>query len=203
MLQSEIVPTHSAILQLREEQDIIHEAYDFLDEKRLLLAAELLRQLKQYETLQAQYETLRDEAEQTLAATIRRHGLQGTQVYPARYLEFARLPLTTRKFMGVTLIETSLDMPDDTHPDHVCHPSAEAEHCRKLFIRLTQLAAVIAGVSGNLHRLFHEYRRTERRARALENVVIPEIEQTLQEMTTLLEEMDQEDVLRVHLRKGL
>lgn len=201
MLQSEVVPTRSAILQLREEQDIIHEAYDFLDEKRLLLAAELLRQLTRYESLQAQYEALRDEAEQSLAATIRRHGLQGAQVYPAHYLEFARLPVTTTKFMGVTLVDSSLEMLEDINPGFVCHPSAEAEHCRNLFIQLTQLAAVIAGVSGNLHRLFHEYRRTERRARALENVVIPEIEQSLQEMTTLLEEMDLEDVLRVHLRK--
>lgn len=203
MLQSEIVPTRAAILQLREEEAIIHEAYDFLDEKRLLLAAELLRQLTHYETLQAQYETLREQAEQALAATIRRHGLQGTQVYPARYLDYANLPVTQQKFMGVTLIESRLDTLVDLDPGYICHPSTEAEHCRRLFLQLMQLSAVIAGVSGNLHRLFHEYRRTERRARALENVVIPEIEQMLQEMTTMLEEMDQEDVLRVHLRKGL
>jgi V/A-type H+-transporting ATPase subunit D len=201
MLQSEVVPTRSAILQLREEKAIVHEAYDFLDEKRLLLAAELLRQLSHYEELLQQFETLRQQAEQSLAATIGRHGVQGTQVYPAGYLEFANLPIKKRKFMGVVLIESSLDLPGDMNPGHICHPSPEADHCRIVFIHLTQLSAVIAGVSGNLYRLFHEYRRTERRARALENVVIPEIEQTLQDMTTMLEEMDQEDVLRVHLRK--
>jgi V/A-type H+-transporting ATPase subunit D len=44
-----MAPTRSAVLQLREEHDVVLEAYDFLDEKRLLLAAEVLRQLREYE----------------------------------------------------------------------------------------------------------------------------------------------------------
>jgi len=58
MQANEQVPTRSAMLQLREEQSIIHEAYNFLDEKRLLLAAELLRQLNQYQKLLNKYEKL-------------------------------------------------------------------------------------------------------------------------------------------------
>lgn len=202
MLTSDMAPTRSAILQLREEHDVILEAYDFLDEKRLLLAAELLRQLKDYEKKIKQYDALREKAEQALVATVQRHGLQGVQVYPGNYQENVTLFSENYSFMGVSLITTSLEIPEENVKQSACHPSPEAEQCRELFQQMVQLAAVIAGVSGNLHRLLEEYRRTERRARALENVVIPEMSHSLREMSSQLEELDQEDIVRVHLKHG-
>ena len=80
MLGNDTAPTRSAILQMRDEHAVLLEAYDFLDEKRLLLAAELLRQLAEYEDLLKQYDEVVQKAERMLVATIRRHGLQGAQV---------------------------------------------------------------------------------------------------------------------------
>ena len=48
MTATDQAPTRAAVLALREERVVVGEAYDFLDEKRLLLAAELLRQLEGY-----------------------------------------------------------------------------------------------------------------------------------------------------------
>lgn len=202
MLASDMSPTRSAILQLREEHGVILEAYDFLDEKRLLLAAELLRQLQSYEEKIIQYESLRQKAEHALVATIKRHGLQGTQVYPGQYLENAIVSTEIESFMAVSLATTSLDITEENTKHPASHPSPEAESCRDLFLDMLKLAAVIAGISGNLYRLLEEYRRTERRARALENVVIPEMSHNLREMSTRLEELDQEDIVRVHLRRA-
>ena len=54
----------------------------------------------------------------------------------------------------------------------------------------------------NLERLMHEYQRTERRVRALENVILPEIRGDLAMMEEHLDLNDQEEVIRVHtLRK--
>jgi V/A-type H+-transporting ATPase subunit D len=202
MLSSEQLPTPSALLQLHEEQGVISEAYDFLDEKRLLLAAELLRQLQRYEDLMADYEAVHLQAQQALTATVRRHGLQGTHVYPAQYLDECQIQASRRNFMGVTLTATKLLMVDEGAPTHASNPSPEAEHCRTLFLQLVDKATVLAGVSGNLYRLLAEYRRTERRARALENVVLPELEQLLRDMSNQLEELDQEDIIRMHLKHG-
>ena len=201
MLANEQAPTRSAILQLREELGVIREAYDFLDEKRLLLAAELLEQLNRYEKLLSQYEELRRRAEQALIATVRRHGLQGTQVYPAQSLENAEILVDNVLFMGVNLLKTDLKIPEDHTSSPICNPSPEAAQCRQIFLEIIKLAGTIGGVSSNLHRLSAEYQRTERRARALENVVIPEISQTLRDMATKLEEIDQEDIMRVHVRR--
>ena len=198
----EQAPTQAAVLELKEERVVVSEAYDFLDEKRLLLAAEILRQLDVYDRLTEQIDAMATDAADSLRAAVGRHGLQGLSVYPASPLVDAAIQSRQRNFMGVTLVETDIGLPasiDDDTP-MACNPSTEAEECRTSFLALLRLSAVQAGVSGNLYRLSREYRVTERRARALENVILPEIEQAMHIMTGHLEELDFEDVMRVHLQ---
>ena len=197
----EQTPTQAALLELREESVVMREAYEFLDEKRLLLAAEMLRQLEIYDQLSDRIAAITSDSARSLRDAVGRHGLQGLSVYPAISLENAAFEMRTRNFMGVTLAETELhlqDTSDDTA--RACNPSGEAEQCRASFLELLKLNAVLAGVSGNLYRLSREYRVTERRARALENVILPDIEQSMRIMTGLLEELAFEDVVRVHLQ---
>jgi len=204
MIGPEQAPTRAAVLELRQERSVVSEAYDFLDEKRLLLAAELLRQLDAYQRLQATLESLAGQARRRLIAAVERHGLQGLSVYPAVRLAGMHLDRQQRNYMGVTLVETELLVPESqtSVPRPASNPSSEAEACRKVFADMIQRSAVLAGLSGNLHRLLEEYRLTERRARALENVILPEIEQSLNEMTSYLEEVDLEDAIRARLQRS-
>jgi len=203
MIGPEQAPTRAAVLELKQERSVVSEAYDFLDEKRLLLAAELLRQLGAYQRLQAKLESLAGQARRRLIAAVERHGLQGLSVYPAAQLEGMRLHEQRRNFMAVTLVETELLVPESQRsaPRLASNPSTEAEACRKVFADMIQHSSVLAGLSGNLHRLLEEYRLTERRARALENVILPEIEQSLNEMMSYLEEVDLEDAIRARLQR--
>ena len=203
MIGPEQAPTRAAVLELRQEQNVVSEAYEFLDEKRLLLAAELLRQFDVYQRLQAKLESLAGQARQRLIAVVERHGLQGLSVYPAALLEGVRLDTQQRNFMAVTLVETQLRFTESQQsaPRLASNPSSEAEACRKVFADMIRHSAELAGLSGNLHRLLAEYRLTERRARALENVILPEIEQSLNEMNSYLEEADLEDAIRARLQR--
>lgn len=197
----EQAPTRAAVLELKAERIVVEEAYDFLDEKRLLLAAELLKQLGDYQTLMTRLETLNRQAKQDLLDALRRHGLQGLGVYPVVPLA-QTLELSERNLMGVSLYETTLTATGAPGSEAAVpgNPSVEAERCAQTFRQLLELSATLAGVSGNLHRLFLEYRSTERRARALENVILPDIENGLKRMGAYLEELDLEDAIRARPR---
>ena len=205
MTGPEQAPTRAALLALKDERTVVTEAYNFLDEKRLLLAAELLRQLDQYQQLLARTESLAESAKRALAAAIARHGLQGLGVYPAASLDGFRLVTRKKNFMGVTLLESDQHIPpgDDIITTMACNPSHEAETCRTAFQEILQQGATLAELSGNIHRLLLEYRLTERRARALENIILPEIDQALGDMSVHLEEMELEDVIRAHVRGNI
>lgn len=199
---SDTTATRAAVLELKEEHQVVREGYDFLDEKRLLLAAETLRQLGQYQDLIGKFGKAHHRAVSAIADTVDHHGLSGLQVYPAETLEHARVQRASRSFLGVTLIESRLENPSQEASAAAVYPSAQAHRCRRLVGELIEQAAVVAGVAGNLLRLTAEYRRTERRARALEDVILPEIEETLREMETHLEEVDQEETIRTRLHYG-
>jgi V/A-type H+-transporting ATPase subunit D len=193
------IPTRAAVLELKAERIVVGEAYDFLDEKRLLLAAELLRQLDEYDRLRLELERLRQQAVSTLAQAVALHGLQGLSVYPAADLETAHFESETRNFMGVMLATTRLQINADSAAFVAACPSSEAHACQRVFRKLLEVSGQLAGISGSLYRLLAEYRLTERRARALENVFLPEIEESLRIMTTHLEELEFEDAVRVRV----
>jgi len=116
-------------------------------------------------------------------AAVRHHGLNGLQVYPFSSLEATEIKQSERNFMGVTLVETEINAEVATGtPVGASNPSAAAVYAQQLFRDIVVQSAKLAGISGNLYRLLSEYRVTERRSRALENVILPEIGQELSRM---------------------
>lgn len=193
-------PTRAALLTLEQEQHLVREGYDFLDEKRLLLAAEMLRLLPEYEQLTERFRQEHAAASEAFARAVARHGLQGVTVYPAETLDQAYIDYQRRSFLGVVQQDTPLRGIEQRIPHRPSpRPSPEAREARTQFEALLGLAATLAGLSGNLYRLLDEYRRTERRARALEYVLLPEIAQAITEIETRLEEIDLEEAVRVRV----
>ena len=106
----------------------------------------------------------------------------------------ARLEVASRPLLGIALQEAALAGPLSA----ACKPlqrSPEAEACREAFAELLRRAAALAALAGNLERLLAEYRRASRRARALQDVLLPELAQTLHDAETRIEEMEQEEAV--------
>lgn len=196
----DLPPTPSAALELKEERQLVREGYDFLDEKRLLLASELLRELSRYEKRLAEFTALYEKARETLVSATTQHGLQGLQVYPAVPLANARVRTSTQSYLGVSVIESELFLTLPEHPPYAELPSPEAESLKGIFTEILVVAASLAAMAGNLFRLVDEYRRTERRARALEDVLLPEIEETLHDILAHLEDTELEEIIRTRLK---
>ncbi|HZD90580.1 MAG TPA: V-type ATP synthase subunit D [Pseudolabrys sp.] len=192
----EATPTRAAALELADERKLMRQGYEFLDEKRTLLAAEILRQLRLYEEAAAALGAAMRYAARALAAAVERHGLDGVQVQPAPAAP--RLPPSTRSlFLGITTLAAG-EAPPGRHPaPPASDPSPEAAACRAAFEESLSMADDIGARSGNLHRLAGEYRRTERRARALEKVLLPEVEDAIKRVDEQLDTMEREETIRI------
>lgn len=188
---AEFTPTRSLAIALADERRTMREGYAFLDEKCLLLAGEMLREVRRHRALVEALAPLQDKARRALAAALRRHGLNGLQVYPAPLAE-QRLRVAQRALLGVAMRDAELEGEPGEAPPAVA-ASPEAPACGAAFATLAAKLAELAAVSGNLARLHAEYRRTVRRVRALQDVLLPEIEQTLHEVETSLEELEQDE----------
>jgi len=196
---SEVTPTRSAVVELKDERRAMHEGYVFLDEKCLLLAGEIMRELGRHETLQRRLRELHEEAVAALEAAVARHGLQGLQVYPPSDLAAVWVRTRRRSLMGVSLQDATLDASAAPAAAAV-HRSPEAEACRRAYAALLAAAAAAAAVAGNLERLSLEYRRSVRRARALQDVMLPELDQAIAAIDGRLEELEREDAIWMRQR---
>ena len=197
MPDTSVSPTRSAFLELKDERQLVREGFEFLDEKRMILAQEMLGRLQAYEEAMSRYRRLHEDAASALSRATGRHGLDGLGIYPVNRMDSAEVKLAHVRFLGVTLVDGALAADVDGEHRPAVNPSPEAERCRAAFEALLPLGVEIAVMRASLLRLIHEYVRTERRARALENVILPEIEGNLRFMDEQLEAMDQEEAVRV------
>jgi V/A-type H+-transporting ATPase subunit D len=191
---AEFTPTRSLAIALQDERRTMREGYAFLDEKCLLLAGEMLREVRLWQQRQRVWRAAWREARAALREAIARHGLSGLQTYPAAVLT---LPVSRRPhaLLGVQMQSAQIDTSAASAPPGApaAQPSPEAQACRRAFVALLPLLVELAALSGDLARLHAEYKRTVRRVRALQDVLLPEIEHTLLEIETSLEELEQDE----------
>ncbi len=198
---SDTNPTRSVVIEMKDERRAMHEGYVFLDEKCLLLAGEILRELERYGRLRREFVALHDAALEALREAVLRHGLEGLQVYPPADLAQAQVHVRTRALMGVRLQEAELDARAAPVPVAV-NRSPEGEACRPAFAAVLAAATTLAALSGNLERLSLEYRRSVRRARALQDVMLPELDRSIYDIENRLEELEQEDAIWMRRAAG-
>lgn len=191
--------SRAALLALRRETRIIEEGHRFLDERRVALAHELLRRARACAKHRARFLERHERARVALADAIGRHGLEGVQVYPPWTLARTAFERGEASFLGLRLVTASRLPLAATEDAGAALRSSEVARCAVAFRELAQDAAALAGEVASLLRLMAEYRRAERRVRAIENIVLPEARQDLRRIESALEELDQEEVMRSRL----
>lgn len=189
--------TRSAALALADERTLMRQGHQFLDEKRMLLAAELLRGLRAHQAQEAALLAGVQAAAAALRAALHRHGLQGLQAYPAAVLDPVAPAPTRDSFLGVARLQVAYAPQAGLDEMRALDASPEAQAAAQACAALLGPLAVLAASAGNLVRLAAEFRRTERRAKALENVLLPEVQHALAAILDHLELGEQEEAVRI------
>lgn len=194
-------PTRSAYLEIKEELEQLGEGYRFLDEKSMLLAHEILRQLALMESLDKALAEAESLATGAFDAALARHGLDNLESYPGWDLASLEPQVTTRAFLGIGL--QSARWPEQEEPETPGNwmNSPEVHACRLHFLKCLELHFELSLVSANLLRLEEDYVRTERRARALDQLIMPQMRQSLGQIQEKLEEIEQEENFSVRNAK--
>jgi V/A-type H+-transporting ATPase subunit D len=193
---AETTASRAALLALRRERRVIEEGHRFLDERRVALAHELLRRAEAYRSRQAAFTVRHERARVALGDAVGRHGLEGVLAYPPAVLGAATPRREEAPFLGLRLVDAlRLELPASEGAAPALRTS-EASRCAQAFRGLAADAAALAGEAASLLRLVAEYRKTERRVRALENIVLPEARAGERRVEAVLEELDKEEVLR-------
>jgi V/A-type H+-transporting ATPase subunit D len=198
----DLTPTRSAALELKDERRAMQEGYAFLDEKCLVLAAGMLAELERYTEAARSFGAAGAAAATALAAAVTRHGFDAVEVLPPGPDEPGTLAVSRRTLMGVPLVEARWQPAAAAAAGSAAGGSAagsvsspEAAAAAAAFAALVEQGATLGALAGNLERLSREYRKSMRRARALSDVLLPELDRTVADIETRLEELEQEDAI--------
>jgi len=189
--------SRSAFLELRDEEQLVRTGYEFLDEKRVQLAAEILRQRARYREVRQIFADAAKRASAVLLEAAAAYGLEALQLSDAEPIDTAQLEKTVAMFVGVPLLEVGLRTAGEQPAAATPRAPGLIEDCADAFREVLHIGVRLAGLSANLERLLAEYERTERRVRALENVILPELRSDLAIMEEHLDLNEQEEVIRV------
>jgi V/A-type H+-transporting ATPase subunit D len=197
---TERTATRSAVIALREERAAMREGCAFLDEKCLLLAGRMLAELRARDALAGEIGPLAERAGRALAGALGRHGLEGLACQPPLGSITRRLVVHARPLLGLPLFDAAIEGVSEP-AIAAANPSPEADECRAAYAALLDPLARLAAIDANLARLLAEYRRTARRVRALEDVLLPELDRDGEAMEAALAELEQDEALWARFTK--
>lgn len=188
------------LLELRREHEVVEEGHRFLDEKRVLLARELLHRLDHCEVLERELREMEQSAHRTLIDATTEVGLEELQLYPPRDASGLDRTTASERFLGLQLPAARLTGSVSATPIRSpAIPRAAADRTADAFAPLFAAALELASEQSALFRLEAEYRKTQRRVRALEKIMLPELRAAERSLEAALEELEIEEAVRVRM----
>ncbi len=201
MARINVPPTRSNLLRLKQELQFAREGYEILDQKREVLAKELVRLANDAETMEAETSKLLASAYRTLEKAMLMMGRERVEWAALAVHKTVDVQVKNRGVMGITLplIEASGEPPAMTYS--LGNTTATLDEANALFrdvlSRLPELSRLVTSV----WRLAVELRKTQRRVNALQYIFIPDYEETIAFIQSSLEEHEREETFRLKLLK--
>lgn len=194
MARIELPPTKSSLRKIKEDLAFAHEGHDLLNQKREILAMEIMRKLNVIrgiengflEALQKLYGAYRNSAFDM--------GSQAMTLKTCSEKKVWNLKFQLIKFMGMKLPQMSLKHsffePSESYAGTTAAYDTAKEEARKALEILVQYA----GAAKEIIMLSRELKKVQRRVNALEKVFIPPHEEAKKFIIDRLEEMEREEV---------
>jgi V/A-type H+-transporting ATPase subunit D len=202
MARVNIPPTRSNLLKTRQELRFAREGYEILDQKRVVLAKELVRLANDAEALQDKMEKMLAEAYRAQEKAMLTMGREHVEWAALAVHKTVDVQVKYRGVMGISLplIDASGEPPEMTYSlgDTAASLDEASAAFREVVTYIPELSRLVTSV----WRLAVELRKTQRRVNALEFIFIPQYEETITFIQSSLEEREREETFRLKLLKS-
>ncbi len=199
---SDIPPTKSNLLELKDRLAIARSGHDLLEEKREVLVSELLNIVDDAEALRKEMDERLAHAYRALVAAIGELGREQIERAALACGAEAHIRLTERSVMGVPVPLMDRHLEEVTPQFGLLGTSFSLDEALRRFHDALEVILQLAETETAAWRLAVELKKTERRVRALESVFIPQYEETIAYIEALLEESERERIFQLKRLKG-
>ncbi len=191
-----VPPTKSNLFKLKQDLSFAREGYQLLDRKREVLIMELMQLIHTIKNLQRRLADQLKIAYAEFQEAYIEMGSEEIERANYAYLEPLTLSIRERSVMGVPIPEVSAAKKLEKIKLGMMNSSPKFDSSSSKFLDVIPLLIEYAQANLTLTRLANEIKKTQRRVNALENIFIPDNEETIKYISDVLEENDREDFFR-------
>ncbi len=199
-MAQQIFPTKGNLMAAKKSLGFSKMGYELMDRKRNILIREMM-------LLIDKVKALREEIDKTFAQAYQ--ALQTANVSLGVIEELASavpvedgITLNYRSVMGVEIPEVKLEEQPMRLYYSLYGTNSRLDDAYFCFARVKQLTVTLAEVENSVYRLANAIRKTQRRANALKNIIIPNFEHTVTFISEALEEKEREEFSRLKVIKA-
>ncbi len=194
-----VIPTKGNLLNIKKSLNLAKLGYSLLDRKRNILIREMMTLIDDAKAIRGEIESTYQEAYLALQNANITLGVceNAAKAVPVEI----GAHVTYRSVMGVEIPHVSL------HPQPIKvyygfeATNAALDNAFVLFQRVKKLTATLAEIENSVYRLANAIKKTQKRANALKNIIIPRFETDSKFITDALEEKEREDFSRLKIIK--
>ncbi len=200
MAEQQVFPTKGNLIASKKALKLATLGFDLLDRKRNILIREMMSLIDRAKELRGSIEDTYKEAYSALQMANITMGVI-TPYCQSVPIENS-IEISTRSVMGVELPKVSMDQ----RPLHITYGFARTNSQLDLayisFAKAKEITVLLAEVENSIYRLAVAIKKTQRRANALKNIIIPRHEEIVKYITNALEEKEREEFSRLKVIKA-
>ena len=194
-----VLPTKGNLMAAKRSRALARTGYELMDRKRNILVREMMALIDDAKALQSQIDDVFAQAYSALAQANISLGICD-RIAEAVAVDDT-LDIQYRSVMGVELPH----IPDNAPPPRLEYgfiytDSALDDYYLK-FHEVKRLVRRLAEIENSIYRLAEAINKTQKRANALKNIVIPGFDETIRFITEALEEKEREEFVRLKVIK--
>ena len=199
-MADQVFPTKGNLINTKKSLDLAKVGFELLDRKRNIIVREMMQLIDRAAVIQSQIDSCYAEAYQALQRANVAHGV--CDDIAASVPVENGLELTVRSVMGVEIPMVKLDAEPVSLRYGFMSTSSLVDEASIKFDRVKKLTAELAEVENSVYRLATAVNKTQKRANALKNIIIPRLTSTVKFITDSLEEKEREDFSRLKVIKA-
>ena len=198
-MSNQVVPTKGNLLATKKTLALSRTGFELLDRKRNILIREMMALIERAASIQDKIDNTYDEAYEALQKANITLGICGelSRTVPLDN----SLNVAYRSVMGVEIPMVSIEPMSIPIPFGLNSTNIMLDNAYNKFSEVKFLTAELSEVENSVYRLAEATKKTQKRANALKNIMIPRFEATVKIISDALEEKDREEFSRLKVIK--
>lgn len=193
-MANQVFPTKGNLIATKKSLELAYTGYDLLDKKRNVLIKEMMLLLDDVKEIRDDITDSYQEAYVALQEANMSLGII-TDIVEAVPVDTG-ISISYRSVMGVEIPKLTYTKTPLRLGYGFERANSKVDYAYRCFYHVKELTVKLAEVENAVYRLANAIRKTQKRANALQNISIPELEQTVKFISEALDEKGREEFSR-------